>query len=743
MASENQGLGKTVFDHDERIISLEKNLSKSNEMLGTNIQASIARNYNTIQQNVTLEGLYLALVIDTFDIWKQNRVRFFTPILHNPVTVKIKQLPWAFPISTFGGFDDSGANWVPPAGSCVCLIFEHGNRKAAYYLGTTWVRDRGPNGQNFGISVPEWDLLYSGKRNNYYVGPDDGSQVFPPWNTESYNGYDINSTTDIDLNVNAARRMTFPNIYGFKTPEKHMLKMVDGDAKCNRKWKRMELMSGCGAWMCFKDDHLHYGGQWAFKDCSRGGSTNCIENATDPNPSEDVTKQTFNISLEELQRTADTKQTFSYFDEGYYNSPQKEEKGAPCGADIIGGQPDTPLEQRQRGSNPYFKAKNECRPYKGPGTPQNNKCDLPQSGIQFLSISGHSFVMDDSVEEPRGIPDWERSLKSFDFGCSNKYLGRSYWKSATGHSISMFDYEELPLVRNKLNGINLKTALGNEIFLGDHTESECPGLGGTERGVHIKSTSRHLFRMCDETVDQKEPCRMEGGIPNNNSKKAYIQCRSGYGLEIFMADFNDQKKTEKQFIRILAPQIDNKKRGPHFEIFQETPEGPGYIYLRAGGYYVHTSYDETIEVVGEPTENPSDKISLVTKDRFCSTENMDIRANEYFFNMSNRYAFILAGLGDCKTPEGEDTFCLAPIIVYLGGKLRISDRVFASCSLDAALVNFTMIAPISEMFGDDNGEQDEENQETQTNDEPGNLVSPTQNTTTERTGMAQNINEVL
>ena len=134
MASENQGLGKTVFDHDERIISLEKNLSKSNEMLGTNIQASIARNYNTIQQNVTLEGLYLALVIDTFDIWKQNRVRFFTPILHNPVTVKIRQLPWAFPISTFGGFDDSGANWVPPAGSCVCLIFEHGNRKAAYYL---------------------------------------------------------------------------------------------------------------------------------------------------------------------------------------------------------------------------------------------------------------------------------------------------------------------------------------------------------------------------------------------------------------------------------------------------------------------------------------------------------------------------------------------------------------------------------------------------------------------------------
>lgn len=721
-----QNLTQTIADNSARIEKLENDLSKANEMLGTNIQASISRNYNTIQQNVTLEGLYLALVVDTFDIWKQNRVRFFTPILHNPAKVKIKQLPWAFPISTFGGFDDSGVSWVPPAGSTVCLIFEHGNRKAAYYLGTTWTRDRGPNGANFGIPVPEWDLLYSGRRSNYYVGPDDGSQVFPPWNTESYNGYDINSTLDIDLNVNAARRMTFPNIYGFKTPEKHMVKMVDGDAKCNRKWKRIEIMSGCGAWMCFKDDHLHYGGQWAFKNCSRGGSTNCIKNATDPNPSEDVTKQTFEVTTEQLQQISEFNPPFSYFDEGYYNSPQKEEEGVPCDGDVtsgtvIGGHPDTPPSTKygesQSGSNPYFKARNECRPYKGPGTPQNNKCDLPQSGIQFLSISGHSFVMDDSVEEPRGIPDWERSLKKFDFGCNDKYLGRSYWKSCTGHSISLIDFEEPARVRNDKNGVEIKSALGNRFFLSDHTDSTCPGLGGSERGVHIQSTSTHLFRMCDTTVNQKEPCRKEGAIPIANAKQAYVQCRTGYGLEIFMADFFDQKKTDTQFIRILAPQKDNKKRGPHIEIFQEVPEGPGYIFLRAGGEYIHTSYDETYELVGEPEENPSNKYSLVTKDRFCQTENMDIRANNYYLNMSNKYAFVLAGLGDCKTPEGEDTFCLAPIIVYLGGKLRISDRVFASCSLDAQVCNIFMLDPLAQAFGEDNAEQDTENQETQTNDE--------------------------
>ena len=734
MAKE-ETLGKIIAKNDERLSKLEESLSNVNKGLATTVKSTVEKNYNTIQQDVTLDGLYTALVVDTFDIWKQNRVRYFTPILQNPEKTKITQLPWAFPISTFGGFDDSGVNWVPPAGSTVCLIFEHGNRKAAYYLGTTWTRDRGPDGNKFGYSIPEWNKLYLGKRNNYFVGPDDGSQVFPPWNTESYNGYDINSTIDIDLNVNAARRMTFPNIYGFKTPEKHMLKMVDGDAKCNRKWKRMELMTGCGAWMCFKDDHLHYGGQWAFKDCSRGGSTNCVVNATDPNPSEDVTKQTFTLTEEDLARQARSNPPFSYFNEGYSNAIQKEKAGVPCDGEVtsgtvIGGHPDTPkgtkYGESQTGSNPYFKAKNECRPYRGPGTPQNNKCDLPQSGIQLLSISGHSFVMDDSVEEPRGIPDWERSLENFDFGCNDKYLGRSYWKSCTGHGITLNDVEEPSKVRNEKNGIEIKTALGNRMFLCDHTDSTCPGLGGSERGVLIQSTSTHLFRMCDTTVDQKEPCRMEGGIPVANATEAYIQLRSGYGLEIFMADFNSQKETQQQFIQIFAPQKDNIQRGPHIHLFQEAPEGPGEIFLRAGGQYIHASYDETYEIVGEPDENPSDKLSYVTKDRACVTENVDLRFNQYYENFSEKYAFILAGLGDCKTPDGQDTYCVAPVIVYLGGKIRLSDRVFASCSKKATPVNIAMIDPISQSQGKDkNKNQDKKNQQKQqdnTKDYVGNTI---------------------
>ena len=117
---------------------------------------------------------------------------------------------------------------------------------------------------------------------------------------------------------------------------------------------------------------------------------------------------------------------------------------------IIGGHPSN-LERNsqyyksQIGSNPYFKHQQECRPYRGSSTPQNNAIDLPQSGIQIHSISGHTFVMDDSVQEPSGNPTWDRE---FDFGCNNKFVGRTYWKSATGHTIEMSDEEGEPDDKN-------------------------------------------------------------------------------------------------------------------------------------------------------------------------------------------------------------------------------------------------------------------------------------------------------
>ena len=698
-----------------------------NKNLGNIIETQFNRSYNFITQDNTVMGMYTALVVDTFDIFKQNRIRYFNPVLINPQdsdnpqqSVKITSLPWAFPISTLGGFDDSGSNWIPPAGSTVCLIFENGNRRSAYYIGTTWTRNRGKEGENLGIPVPEFDLLYKGRGENYLVGPTDGSQVFPPWNTESYNGYDITSLDDVEENIDYLKRATFPNIYGMKTPEKHMIKMVDGDGKCNRKWKRMELMSGCGNWMIFKDDHLHYCGQWSHPQCgARTGDSNCytdVQNTTQ----QDVTK-TGNFTVgQPLQNQNVNSALYDYIQDVIEpNFPNSKEtpigyaNPVDCGQldNAIGGKPDTPYTSSQKGSNPFFKAKNECRPIKGPGTPQNNKCDLPQSGIQFLSISGHSFVMDDSVEEPRGTPNWQRSLDDFDFGCTDLYLGRTYWKSCTGHSISMNDVEQPSKVRTVENGIKLQSALGNEISLCDETISNCPGIGGATRGISMNSTSNHVFKMIDEGVFQKGmQCRKDGNIPVSNADKAYIQLRSGYGLELYMSDRDSQEKTKTQFIRLQAPQKDNKTRGPHTLEMQESANGRGYVFLRAGGNYFTYSYDSHQEVVGDSKNNPADKLSMVTKDRVSVTSNYDFRVNDIFYNASKKKAFLLAGLGDCQSPSGQDTYCVYPIVVYdkYNNKLRISDRIFGSCSNKAEIPNAACINPIAQ--GNQNATPSQNNQ---------------------------------
>jgi hypothetical protein len=74
------------------------------------------------KQPVSKFGIYSAICISTMDIWKQNRIQWFSPIFDDPST-EVSKLPWALPISSFGGFDDSGSNWIPPAGSKVFIIF--------------------------------------------------------------------------------------------------------------------------------------------------------------------------------------------------------------------------------------------------------------------------------------------------------------------------------------------------------------------------------------------------------------------------------------------------------------------------------------------------------------------------------------------------------------------------------------------------------------------------------------------
>lgn len=669
-----------LHDLNQRLKALENRFTDIGFDLSAIAQTEIKKRWKIAPQSESLFGMFTALCVDTVDPLKQNRVRFYSPYFHRN-NIPVKSLPWAYPISSMGGFDDCGLNWVPPAGSTLCIIFEMGSRSSPFYIGTTWHRDRGPDGKhNWNYNIEEYYRIHEGHRKSYLVGPNDGSQVLPPWNTESSNGYDYDSIQDFENNPEARRKITYPNIYGLKTPQKHYIKLVDGDYKCNHKFKRLELGSSCGNWMIFKDDWLHNSGTWAHTSCgSQGPELDCLDENGKP---KEIT-------------TCD---------------------GESSSSTILGGHPATPENttyglKSNYGSNPYFKHANECRPYKGPGTPQNNKCILPQSGIQLLSRSGQTIVLDDSVEEPRGIPNHESSTENFDYGCNDKFLGKIMIVSSTGHQFQMSDVEEESKLRGKNNFIRLKSASGNLIELNDHTtgKKNCPGcppnLAGSKRGISLISTSNHHIMMCDEDNEQCSPCRKDNGEVTWDSagstntakaKKAFIRIRSGYGLEILMKDQDSQEKTATQHIQIYCPQKDNKIRGPHLFRMQERSDGPGLMFLRVGGNYVCSTHDNHYTIVGETDNNPTNKISVVSKHNIEISEEMYLNTAKLHLLIADKYILLLAGKElspRCKDQDGNCGPCAWPVLCMTNKGITISDRVFASASPNASTAHIFHLLP--------------------------------------------------
>jgi uncharacterized membrane protein YgcG len=296
------------------------------------------------------------------------------------------------------------------------------------------------------------------------------------------------------------------------------------------------------------------------------------------------------------------------------------------------------------------------RPYQGAPTPMNNRCILEQSGIQFQSLSGQQFYMDDSVDQPTGVPTWDRT---FDFGCNNLFLGKMGMTSATGHTLKLSDHETVPQIRDEQNGIFFQTALGIRMEMNDHTipsgSCDCPpNFGGPQRGFFVETTASNIFRMSDEHVHQCGAPRVNGGVPkveDQHKYEGYILLRSGYGLQLLMKDEDIQTETKSQFIEILSPQKDNP-RGPHIEVMQEVKSGPGLVLLRAGGVFFTYSTDDNVEVVGD--------INLpYTANKFLSVrDNMLVDVNKYYFNHADLHLFLaekvillLAG-HDCPNPGG-------------------------------------------------------------------------------------------
>ena len=339
------------------------------------------------------------------------------------------------------------------------------------------------------------------------------------------------------------------------------------------------------------------------------------------------------------------------------------------------------------GKNKYHKHRQECAPY------LTGKGALDQAGIQILSRSGHTWVASDSVEEPRGVPNWELSLQPYDMdGCTGIYTGSTFWESATKHVIEMNDSENQPGIRGPKNGIHIRTACGNSVCLSDHSLPCC--RAGDTRGVHIQSTSKHTIDLSDAGNEQCSPKRSGCGKPTARANKAFVRIRSGYGLTLTMNDAYSQTNTDQQYIQLMAPQTDNLERGPHILHMQEQPDGPGQVFLRAGGDFIVHSYDNMVEVVG--VDNDAHDKHLANKLEFVSNRKI-VSVGDYYYSTakthlfwSDDYIFLLAGQ-DCTelNDDGNEVSgpCVYPVVVACQAipefitqqyGIKASERVFAS-----------------------------------------------------------------
>lgn len=611
LQSQNASLMSVIDDLKKRLSAMEEQFREMGYTTKRIVQSEIAGSYTLDAQAPTMFGLQLGLCVSTIDPLKMNRVRFYHPGIHKP-KIPLKALPFAYPTSTgFPSFDDSGVCWVPPAGTTLALMFQNGNRDAAFYIGSIWNRNRG-NPPSWYYPIQEYENIWSGTRKGYLVGKDDETQVFPPWNTWNYNGFDTDTEADFENDPEAKKRITYPHIYGIKTPEKAYIRWHDGDRNCNLRWKHTEIMSSRGNFILMKDDHLHPAGQWAHPSCV--GNTFA-----------DASLCSSNGVPVEIPACCKC---------GFQGCPG----GPTCLADPAAG---------LRGANKYFKRAEECRPYSGSPTPLNPRAWLPQSGIHMQSLSGHHFEFDDSVEQPTGKPTWDRH---FDFGCTNRFLGRMWLMSATGHSLVFNDHEDLTENRSNFNYIRLLSAAGNRIELNDHTVD---GLyAGEERGIQMNTTSKHLLYMIDQDNPQTSPKRTNGGVPTNQAKNAYCIFRTGYGSQLYMNDFHSQQTADRQFVQLLAPQTGNDRKA-HVLHMQVSPSGPGTYLIRSGGVLYLASYDSSFESVGQMT-NPADKFVDVTGTYFTHCEEAYVNINRLTYFKADEFIVLAAGLDAPIPPDPND-----------------------------------------------------------------------------------------
>lgn len=153
-------------------------------------------------------GLYRGIVEYVNDPLEMNRVKVRIPTLHKTKEVISTQaLPWAFVSTPFGGAGNFGFIWVPPVGSMVWVMFEHGDINNPIVMGAVYGVPATPQPMGRISGLPKGWISMSADENT-------------PWST----------TPGVELPEDAQRRANMaPEVYVLKTPKGHTIVMEDRD----------------------------------------------------------------------------------------------------------------------------------------------------------------------------------------------------------------------------------------------------------------------------------------------------------------------------------------------------------------------------------------------------------------------------------------------------------------------------------------------------------------------------------
>jgi len=240
---------ETVSKLTERIRNLETQL---NVLLPGSPQFQRAAEQDQLDNSVRQDSIYLGTVVDNRDKFIAGRCLVRIHGRHRQDLAEDK-LEMIEPIQPFGGLDDCGSNWAPPVGSQVVVLYSGGLLGQGYYLGTVprsevLDKDGKPVAGQRGVRL--FDRRWSGYeyRQTGHLGTLKNEDL-PPWASESYRNTQRGALSDQDTSE--------PSIFGFKTPEKHFLKLCDGFFDQKLMGKRVVLQSSKGNLLYMKDDMLN------------------------------------------------------------------------------------------------------------------------------------------------------------------------------------------------------------------------------------------------------------------------------------------------------------------------------------------------------------------------------------------------------------------------------------------------------------------------------------------------------